>query len=262
MANLFIVRRLTVEYNSKHSPFKALNDISLEVPHGSSICIVGSSGAGKSTFAHAILGLLASDAPMQGEVILPGRDSAIKSNDELMEYRRTKVGVIFQDAPGSLVPGVPVGRQVERVFRFRRRIGRSEALSQARAALEEVGLADHERIRYALPSELSGGMCQRVMISLALAAPGPLQLLVADEPLSALDSVSAAQILDLLLRIRAERKATMLFITHDIRLVRRFDWVALFSQGSLIEMQRSQSFLDKPMSDEGERFLAASRSLE
>lgn len=170
------------------------------------------------------------------------------------------MGCIFQDAPGSLIPGVRIGRQVQRVFKMRQRITWSDAELQARTAFHDVGLKDIDRIWSAFPSELSGGMCQRIMISLALAAPD-LRLLIADEPTSSLDTVSAAQIFELLFRVRRERCAVLLVITHDVRIVRRFDWVAVLSEGKLAEFSRSSDFLSEPKSNEGRRLLAAGRSL-
>lgn len=262
MSNLLAVSQLGIEFGPIKAPFRALHEITFTLSPGDSLCLVGSSGAGKSSLALAILGLLPTGSRRFGSVSLPeGPNLTNVRESELRDYRRTGVGTLFQDAPGSLIPGVPIGQQLEQVFRFRRNIGKKEALVQARMALEKVGLSDHDRILRARPAELSGGMCQRIMLCLTLAAPGPLRLLVADEPLSALDSVSAAQILDLLLKVQKDNNAIMLFITHDVRLVSRFDWVMVLSQGRSIEMQRSAAFLVKPQSHEGERLLHASRSL-
>lgn len=258
------IRGLSVEYGSRATLLRALDEISFELgtaDQGGTVAVVGASAAGKSSLGLACLGLLPTTARRQGSVVLPGDFSIDRPQNDFRDYRRTSVGVVFQDAPGSLIPGVPIGRQVQRVFGLRRRIGRRDAERQARAALAEVGLEDGERIWRALPAELSGGMSQRVMVCLSvLAAPCPL-LLICDEPTSALDSVSAAQVLELLFRVQREHNMVVLFITHDVRLVARFEWVVVLSKGRLVELEKSSRFLSSPASQEGRLLLEASRAL-
>ncbi len=264
MCDALCVDKLSVEYATPVVPLRALSEVTFAVPPGpagSSVCCLGASGAGKSTLGLAVIQLLPHEARVKGKVSLPGGLTLTASGGRLREYRRRSVGVVLQDAPGSLVPGVPIGRQARRVFAVRRGLARRDAERSAREGLARVGLEDVERVWRAMPSELSGGMCQRVMISLSvLAAPEP-RLMICDEPTSALDSVSAAQVLELLFRIKAEHRITMLFITHDVRLVWRFDWVAILSEGRLAEFERSDQFLASPRSEEGRRLLDAGKAL-
>ncbi|MBI5769800.1 MAG: ABC transporter ATP-binding protein [Verrucomicrobia bacterium] len=262
MSDSVEIRDLTVEYGSGDARLRALSNISVVLEPSSTVCVVGGSGAGKSTLAMAVLGLLPESARWAGDVSLPGNFALSRSGSrEVREYRRKSVGVVFQDAPGSLIPGVPIGKQVEQAFRFRRQMSAATAAREARRTLERVGLTDYSRISKARSFELSGGMCQRVVIAMALAAPGPLHLLLADEAVSNLDSVSAAQVLDLIFDLQKEHGATLIFITHDARLLPRFNWVCVLAEGRVVEIRESAAFLDHPSSIEGQRLLEASRAL-
>jgi ABC-type dipeptide/oligopeptide/nickel transport system ATPase component len=222
---------------------------------------VGRSGAGKTTFWRAVLQLLPENAKWSGRIELPGDISLGVHPEEMRMYRRRSVGVIFQDPVGSLVPNSSIGHQLVNAIAFRSGSPRRQAEEQARHALHEVGLPDVDRVMRSLPGELSGGMCQRVMISLALAAPGPLRLLIADEPLTALDALSAAQVLESLLRAHRAHSGNLIFITHDLRVAQRFDWIAVFSNGRLTECARTSQFFSSPISAEGRELLAASLAL-
>ena len=262
-SNALNVRDLTVEYPATRNPVRALSEVTFSLEPGKTLCLVGSSGSSKTTLFRAILGILPRGTAVQGMLTLPGgRAWNGMTEREAREYRRSHVGAVFQDAPGALIPGVPVGRQIERVFRLRRGVGRLEARRVAKGALGEVGFANCDEVWNKVPAALSGGMCQRCMIAMALlGASGQLRLVCADEPISSLDSVSAAHVLDLLIRVQKEKGATMLFITHDVRLVSRFDQVAVLSNGRMVEFRQSAEFLAGPTTSEGRALLDASRLL-
>ena len=253
--------RLSVGYGTGKTLGLAVNELTLLVPGGRSLCLVGSSGAGKSSVLSAILGLLPASAQSTGHIHLPygpvhqGRDST-----ELLKYRRRSVGTVFQDAVGSLTPGVSVLHQVATAYRIRHGLSKADSEVSAKDALSRVGLPQVISLYESIPAELSGGMCQRVSIALALSAP-KLHLILADEPTSSLDSVMAAQILDLLFTVQSQHRATLVFITHDIRLHRRFDEVGVMSEGKLVEISSSAEFGQKASSKEGHGLLDASRCL-
>lgn len=252
---------LSVAYRGVGEQSQAVQKVDLVLRAGESLCLVGSSGAGKSTILSAILGLLPPSAFTEGKVQLPGgpAHSGIDRSD-LMLYRRQCVGTVFQNPIGSLAPGVPVLRQVTMAYQVRHGIRKAEAEREARRALQSVGLPDVGHTYRATPAQLSGGMCQRAAVALALSAPR-LRLILADEPTSSLDSVMAAQILDLILELQAQHDAALVFITHDIRLHKRFGHVGVLSGGKLVELQSASTFEGAPRSDEGERLVAASRKL-
>ena len=255
------VENLSVTYPSGHKGNQAVSDITLRLPLADSLCLVGSSGAGKSTILSALLGLLPPSTAVRGTVTLPGGLTHLGTdNEQLREYRRHSIGVIFQDPVGSLAPGIPMLRQVASAYRVRHRLSRRDAVVQARSALVQVGLPDEPVFHNAVPAELSGGMNQRVCVALALSAPS-LRLLLADEPTSNLDSVMAAQILDLILQVQREHQAALVFVTHDIRLHSRFDRVAVISGGRLVEDQPAAMFAESAKSEEGRRLVAASQRL-
>jgi len=267
LSNPLLVRDLSVEYSPTRNPVRALSEVTFSLEPGKTLCCVGASGSSKTTLVRAILGILPRGTCVQGVLRLPGgRTWNEMTEREAREYRRCHVGAIFQDAAGSLIPGVPVGRQIERVFRMRRDLGRPQSTRAAEEALYAVGFDNCNEVWNKVPAALSGGMCQRCVIAMGLlgapvGAPGPLQLVCADEPTGSLDSVSAAQILDLLIRVQRDKGATMLFITHDVRLVSRFDQVAVLSHGRIVEFRSSAEFLAGPTTGEGRALLEASRSL-
>lgn len=238
-----------------------IKSVSLELNPGQSLCLVGSSGAGKSTAISSLLGLLPSMAHTSGSIVLPfgPRHTGFDSLD-LQRYRRLSVGTVFQDPIGVLAPSKPILEQVATAFQFRHGVNAKDARELAKDTLNQVGLSLTPNLCKALPSELSGGMNQRVCIAIALSAP-KIRLILADEPTSNLDCVMASQILELLLTIRENTNATCVFITHDVRLHRRFDRVAVLADGKIVENQSSEEFANSPLSSAGAALLAASKSL-
>lgn len=257
------IRDMSIDYPAASGLARALRGVSLHLDHAESLCIIGASGSAKTTMCRGILGILPKGTRVSGQVFPPGcvgQSIYSLSAADLREYRRTSVGAIFQDALGSLIPGVPIGRSLERVFRLRRDLGRRDARRAAKRALTEVGFNDPADVWDRPPTAISGGMAQRCMAAFALSAPR-LRILCADEPTSWLDSVSAAQVLDLLFGIHRSTSVMLLLVTHDARLVSRCDWVAVLSHGRLVEMQRSQDFVRAPRSDAGRALMEASAQI-
>ncbi|ADB51219.1 ABC transporter ATP-binding protein [Conexibacter woesei] len=217
MSETLTVSELSVAFRRGGRGTCAVDGLSFAIAPGEVLALVGESGCGKSTVAKAILRLLPRTAQTGGSIVVEGREVTGLSERELTQVRGRKVGIVFQEPISSLNPVVSVGRQVEESLRRHRRMRRREAGAAAVALLEEVGIADPERRAREFPHQLSGGMCQRVMIAIALA--GDPRVLVADEPTTALDATVQATILELLRDLVARRGMGLLLITHDLGVV-------------------------------------------
>ena len=213
---------------------------------GEVLALVGESGCGKSMTALALLGLLPAAARLEGGRIgFEGRDLARLPERELRALRGNRISVIFQDPSGSLDPLMTVGAQLAEGLRAHRRIRREEAHERSLAMLRAVGISEPERRLAQYPFELSGGMCQRVMIAIALAAEPAV--LLADEPTTALDVTIQAQILDLMKALRRERGTSILLITHDMGVVADMaDRVAVMYAGRIVESGPADAIFADP----------------
>lgn len=226
--NLLEIRHLTVHFGST----AVVEDVSLEIQRGQVLAVVGESGRGKSVTALSIARLLPPNARISGEIVLDGVDTLKMSASDLRQVRGGKVSYIFQDPGTSLNPAMRIGAQILEVLRVHRpeRATRETAI----ALLKKVHITDAETRIDAYPHQFSGGMQQRVMIAMAIASE-PL-LLVADEPTTALDVTIQAEILALLQNLRAELRMSMLFVTHNLSIVRRIaDHVAVMYAGQVVE---------------------------
>jgi ABC-type glutathione transport system ATPase component len=218
--NLLQVEGLSVVFDSgKPTAHRALEGVSLSIGEGEVLGLVGESGSGKTVLSHTILGLLPGNGRVtSGKITWKGRELQNLSEKELRPIRGKEIAMIFQNPQASLNPVYPVGRQIEWVLRLHRSMSGPKARDEVLRLLESVKLRNPERIARSYPHELSGGMCQRVMISMALACQ-PL-LLIADEPTSALDVKTQNEIIELLIQIRQEIPIAMLFVSHDLRTIR------------------------------------------
>ncbi len=211
------IRDLKVSFGS----VEAVRGVSFAVERGSFTSLVGESGSGKSVTALGISGLLPVSARKEGSVLFRGRDGSevetlALSGETLRIFRGSKVGTIFQDPGSSLNPVMRAGEQVREACVAHRSLTGAESSRRARELLGSVGIGETERVYRSYPHELSGGQRQRVMIAMALASDP--ELLVADEPTTALDSSTEALIVKLLDDLRRERSLSVLFITHDLGL--------------------------------------------
>jgi peptide/nickel transport system ATP-binding protein len=228
-----------------------VDGVSFTVAAGEVMALVGESGCGKSLTAFALLGLLPEAARLtRGRIQLAGRDIAGLPDSALRRMRGRDMSIIFQEPTASLDPLSTVGSQVAEALRQHRgedgaRIDRAAARRAARDMLAEVGIADPERRLDQYPFELSGGMCQRVMIAIALI--GQPRLLVADEPTTALDVTIQAQILDLMKRLVARRGTAIVLITHDMGVVADIaDRVAVMYAGRVAEAGPVRAIFARP----------------
>jgi oligopeptide/dipeptide ABC transporter ATP-binding protein len=239
------VEELTVRFATEAEPFVAVDGISFEVPEHTTVALVGESGSGKSVTAQAIMRLLASPpATATGRVHLGEVDLFSLSERQMRRIRGERIAMIFQDPGTALNPVYSIGFQVAEALRIRGK-SRREAKRRALELLERVGFPE-PRARYGdYPHELSGGMRQRAMIAIALAAEP--ELLIADEPTTALDMLAAAQINALLADLQREHQMSMLLISHDIAAVaENADEVIVLYAGQIVERGSTDQVLRRP----------------
>ncbi|MER5961568.1 ABC transporter ATP-binding protein [Streptomyces sp. NPDC002057] len=217
-APLLSVRDLTVTFPTRHGPVRAVDSLAFDVPPGRTLGLVGESGSGKSVTSLAVMGLH-TGAEVTGSVTLGGRELIGLSERELNGLRGRRMAMIFQDPLSSLHPYYTVGEQIAEHHRVHFGSRRAAARERAVEALGEVGIPEPRRRAREYPHQFSGGMRQRVMIAMALACEP--DLLIADEPTTALDVTVQAQILELIARIQQERGLAVVMITHDLGVVAR-----------------------------------------
>jgi peptide/nickel transport system ATP-binding protein len=233
---LLSVRDLRVAFNTQSGRVQAVGGVSFELMPGEVLAIVGESGSGKSVTAQTILGLTRSpNAEINGSVRLGDQELATASDAELRDVRGARIGMVFQDPMTSFNPVYRIGRQIAEAIRAHRgEVGKSEARERAVELLDSVGIPDAERRVDDYPHEFSGGMRQRAMIAMALALDP--EILIADEPTTALDVTVQAQILALLEQLNRERGLATILITHDLGVVAEVaDRVLVMHQGAIVE---------------------------
>ncbi|CAN7405083.1 ABC transporter ATP-binding protein [Bosea sp. LjRoot9] len=239
----------------------AVEGVTLAIAPGETLCVVGESGSGKSMIAHAVMGLLPKAVkPAGGAIRLAGRDLLSLDEPAMQDVRGREIGMIFQEPMTSLNPVMRVADQIIETFEAHGLHGASERRARAIALLAEVGLPDPPRLAKAYPHELSGGQRQRVMIAMALALEP--KLLIADEPTTALDVTTQAQILKLLDNLRHKHGTAVLFITHDMGVVAEIaDRIAVLEKGVLVEEGTADQVLGAPRHAYTQKLLAAVPSL-
>jgi microcin C transport system ATP-binding protein len=202
------VRDLAVKFQAHKKLFIAVNRVSFAIDRGETLCLVGESGSGKTTLALAVVGLL-NGAQVEGNVVIENRDVYSLDDRSKRELLRQKTSFIFQDPVGSLVPGITIVKQLTRVISFRLSLkDRDRSEHRGRQLLQQVGLENTDHVWSLYPHQLSGGMCQRVMIAMALSVD-PV-LVIADEPISALDALTQEKILELLTDLQKVHEFGML----------------------------------------------------
>jgi peptide/nickel transport system ATP-binding protein len=248
---LLSVRDLAIGYRAGPREVPLVRRVSFDIAPGEIVCLVGESGSGKTITGRAILGLLRHTRSLQvsGAVLFGGRDLVALPEREMRRVRGGQIGMIFQDPAAALDPVVRVGSQVaEAIARRgagRRGIGRGEVRARVTELLSRVGITDPALRARQFPHEISGGMCQRVLIAIALA--GNPALLIADEPTTALDVTIQAQVLDLLAGLRRERGMSVLLITHDMGVAAQVaDRILVMYAGSLVEVAPTAEFFAQP----------------
>jgi oligopeptide/dipeptide ABC transporter ATP-binding protein len=250
------LRDLSLRFMTPLGPALAVRSVTLRVERGSVLGLVGESGCGKTMTGRAIVGLVPANARLSGEIRFDGRDLTQSSPNEIRRVRGKRIAMIFQDPSAALNPVFTIGEQLTSILLYHQIATRAQAKRQAIALLSEVGLTDPARTLNQYPHELSGGMQQRAMIAIALSASP--QLLIADEPTTALDVTIQAQILDLLLRLRESRGLTVILITHNMQIVERWcDRVAVLYAGTVVEIGSVADVLRSPSHPYTQALLAA-----
>jgi peptide/nickel transport system ATP-binding protein len=243
---LLEVQDLRVEYVRTTGVVPVLNGVNLTIEEGQILGVVGESGAGKSLLLRAILGLL--DPPWRvtnGHIMFRGRDLLRESERQLQSIRGRSVASTTPNARQYLNPVVPVGNQIANAILAHQKVGRSEAISQTIKLLMAVGLPDPELRFKAYPHELSGGMCQRIIIAMGLA--NSPDLLLADEPTSGLDVTISIQILDLMRDLVRDFNSTLLLVSRDLGVIAHYcERVAVMYAGQIVEDADVLDFFDHP----------------
>jgi oligopeptide transport system ATP-binding protein len=247
LTGLVEVEGLRVEFRTRSGWARAVDDVSFRVAEGRTMAVLGESGSGKSATARAMLGVLPVHAcrVSAGSIRVGGRDVLALPESQRREVRGAEVAMVFQDALSALNPVLPVGFQVAEGARGHLRLSRRQARERAVDLLQLVGIPDARRRAGDYPHQFSGGMRQRVMIAMALAAEP--SVLVADEPTTALDVTIQAQILDLLRRLQEERRMGLLLITHDMGVVAQMaDDITVMYAGRVVEQGTADEVLARP----------------
>ena len=233
---LLEIKGLRTHFNTYAGVVKALDGINISVHEGETLGVVGETGCGKSVTALSVLRLIPNPPGdiVAGEMLFRGEDLLKNSEQEMQHIRGNRISMVFQDPYASLNPLYTVGEQVSRVIRLHQQLNQVQAQEKTRCMFERVGLPNPNRMLKSYPFELSGGMQQRVMIALALSSSP--DLLIADEPTTALDVTIQAQILRLMRELKNELNTAIMLITHDLGVIASMcDRVAVMYAGTVVE---------------------------
>ncbi|MFD0692969.1 dipeptide ABC transporter ATP-binding protein [Paenibacillus sp. GCM10027628] len=247
MKQLLEIDRLSVDFTTKNGSLTAISDVSFQLGVGETVCLVGESGSGKSVTSKTVMRLIdyENGAVTEGRISLEGIDLATLSQKELRALRGKKMAMVFQEPMAAFDPVFPIGSQIMEVIIEHKQGNKAQAWERAVHLLRRVGIPEPEIRMKQYPGELSGGMLQRAMIAMALAC-GP-QLLIADEPTTALDVTIQAQILHLLQELKAEFKMSILLITHDMGIAAEMaDRIIVMYAGQIVEQATAQQLFDRP----------------
>lgn len=243
------VRDLSVVFADRGAPFTAVDRFNLDMDRGEVVGIVGESGSGKSMTAHALMGLIRrAQVTVSGSAVFEGADLLALSREEMRQYQGRDLSIIFQEPMTSLNPTMRIGKQVEESLRIHEKLSKEERKVRALDAMALAGLPDPESVYTQYPHQLSGGMRQRVMIASALVLRP--RLLIADEPTTALDVTIQAQILDTLRDINRREGAAILFISHDLGVVKALcSRVVVMKTGKIVESGPVEDVFYHPRED-------------
>ncbi|WEV43313.1 ABC transporter ATP-binding protein [Lactobacillus sp. ESL0684] len=234
--NILEINHLKINFKTFAGTVQAIRDISFTLKKGETLAIVGESGSGKSVTTRSIMGLLAANAVIeQGEILFKGKDLLKESDREMDDHRGNDISMIFQDPMTSLDPTMNIGRQVAEPLMIHNKISKEKALKRAQEVLELVGIPDAEKRMKDFPHQFSGGQRQRIVIAIAI-VNNP-EILIADEPTTALDVTVQAQIIDLMRDLQKRLETSIIFITHDLGVVAGIaDRVAVMYAGKIVEV--------------------------
>jgi oligopeptide/dipeptide ABC transporter ATP-binding protein len=244
---LLEIDRLAIGFDTPRGAIVPVRGVSMSIFPGQTMAVVGESGCGKSVTALSILGLVPRPPGrvLGGRILLEGQDLLGYSEKQMQRVRGRRIAMIFQEPMTSLNPVYTIGEQIAEAVALHQEVGRAKAYEVAEEALRDVGIADPHRRLFEYPHQMSGGMRQRVMIAMALSCRP--QLLIADEPTTALDVTIQAQILELLQRLQRQRGMAILLITHDLGVVaENADVVAVMYAGRVVECATVEQLFEHP----------------
>ncbi len=247
MQKILEINNLNISFRLEEELFRAVHNVNLSLEKGKVLGIVGESGCGKSVTAMSVLKLLASNAVIEsGEILYNGKNLIDLPEKEFQRIRGSKIALIPQDPLNSLNPLYTVGDQIMESIRFHSKVSKKEAGRLAINALKDVKIPEAENRLKEYPHQFSGGMCQRVLIAMALSC-NP-EIIIADEPTTALDVTVQAQVLDLIREIQRQRNTSLIFITHDLGVVAEFcDYIAVMYAGRIVEYSDVRSIFKNPL---------------
>lgn len=241
------IKDLAVELYSEKGPLPVIDKVNLSIKEGEIVGVVGESGCGKSMLASAIMNLLNSPAQIAaGTIFYEGQDMTTLSTKEFQKIRGNEISMIFQEPMTSLNPLMKVGKQIEEAIKAHEKVSNTELKERAIAAIRDVGIPQPEKVYHGIPSRLSGGMRQRIMIAMALVCHP--KLLICDEPTTALDVTIQAQILRLIKKLRDETNTAVIFISHDMGVIYQMvDRVVVMYAGQFVESAPCKKLFEKPL---------------
>ena len=241
------IKDLEVELYSEKGPLPVIDKVNLSIKEGEIVGVVGESGCGKSMLASAIMNLLNSPAQIAaGTIFYEGQDMTTLSSKEFQKIRGNEISMIFQEPMTSLNPLMKVGKQIEEAIKAHEKVTTAELKERAIAAIRDVGIPQPEKVYHDIPSRLSGGMRQRIMIAMALVCHP--KLLICDEPTTALDVTIQAQILRLIKKLRDETNTAVIFISHDMGVIYQMvDRVVVMYAGQFVESAPCKKLFEKPL---------------
>lgn len=246
MEKILEVNNLNISFDTYAGKVRAIRGVDFDLNKGETLAIVGESGSGKSVTTRTIMRLLSSNANIdEGQILFKGQDIVNKSEKEMQKIRGREIAMIFQDSMTSLDPTMTIGKQVAESLRKHKNVSKKESLKAALDLLNLVGIPDAEKRLKNYPHQFSGGQRQRIVIAIALIC-NP-EILIADEPTTALDVTIQAQILELLKEIQEKIETSIIFITHDLGVVANVaDRVAVMYAGKIVEVGTAEEIFYNP----------------
>ena len=240
------VKDMRINFRAYGGLVQAVRGISFDLHRGETLAIVGESGSGKSVSIKAILGILANNAIIEsGEILYDGMDLTKVTEDDFHQIRGKRIGLIFQDPLSALNPIMKIGKQITEVLHLHTKMTKEQARARAIELMEAVGIPDAPRRFEQYPFQFSGGMRQRIVIAIALA--GDPEILICDEPTTALDVTVQAKILELINQIKKDRNLSVIFITHDLGVVANMaDRVNVMYAGKIVETGTAEEIFFEP----------------
>jgi peptide/nickel transport system ATP-binding protein len=239
------IHNLNVVYETPSGPIVAIRDLALELNANEALGIIGESGCGKSTLSYAILDYLPSNARRSGSIMFNGEDLLLKTEKEMQNYRGDRIAMVYQNPYSALNPSLTIGEQLDEVTRIHRGFSRTQARKESIQSLQDLSLGEAEGIVRRYPHQVSGGIQQRICIAMALLCQPDIMIL--DEPTTALDVTTEASILDIIGELKERHRMSLIYISHDIGIVNKIsDRIAVMYRGEIVELGPQEELFNHP----------------